>query len=394
MPMQSSSCSGLNRMSTVEPTRTAQDRQAVTPAGRALSITRARKTFRREDGRQVRAIDDVSLDVSAGEIVVLLGPSGCGKTTLLRAVAGLEQPDAGSIDLGGRRLFDAAAGVELPPEARRIGMVFQGYALWPHMSVIQNVAYPLKMRGVARAERLQRARAILDKMHIGELADQNPGRISGGQQQRVALGRALVCGDDLILFDEPLSNVDAKVREHLRLELLTMQRELGFTALYVTHDQEEAMGLATRIAVVDKGRIAQLGTPREVYCTPETLEVARFIGTANELPGEVSGPGQPVSTPVGEIASAGLHRATGGTVTVVTRPEDWRFDPAGGFAGRIVGAAFLGPVSEHVVELDSTDGASHRIVMRAAGVELRQPGVRVTCRLSAEAPLVYDRPAP
>ena len=154
-------------------------------------------------------------------------------------------------------------------------MVFQSYALWPHMTVSQNVEYPMKMRNVPRAERERRVNETLKKMHVGDLADQHPGRLSGGQQQRVALARALVCGDPLILFDEPLSNVDAKVREHLRLEIVTMQRELGFTALYVTHDQEEAMALATRIAVIEAGAIAQIDSPETIYKHPASLGVAR-----------------------------------------------------------------------------------------------------------------------
>lgn len=329
-----------------------------------------------------------------GEFIVLLGPSGCGKTTLLRAVAGLEHPDEGTVRLGDRALFDSTTRVDVPPEDRRIGMVFQSYALWPHMSVSRNVAYPLRMRRVARAERERRTKEILDKMHIGDLAEQNPGRISGGQQQRVALARALVCGDDLILFDEPLSNVDAKVREYLRLEIIAMQREFGFTAVYVTHDQEEAMGLATKIAVIDQGRIAQFGTPQEVYCAPMTLDVARFIGTANELPGEVSGPEGRTTTPIGEIASTGTSRTTGRSVVLLTRPEDWSFDDAGSFTGTVVSAAFLGPVSEHIVLLNSTDGSTHQIVIRGPGVALRPPGTSVTCRLDPTAPLFFDRPSP
>jgi iron(III) transport system ATP-binding protein len=361
--------------------------------GRALSIRGLRKSFRRADGSIVRAIDDVSVEVAAGEFVVLLGPSGCGKTTLLRAAAGLEHPDEGEIRLGDRALFDAAAQIDVPPEARRVGMVFQSYALWPHMSVGRNVAYPLRMRGVTKDERARRAQDLLDKMHIGDLSQQNPSRISGGQQQRVALARALVCGDDLILFDEPLSNVDAQVREYLRLEILAMQRELGFTALYVTHDQEEAMGLATRIAVVDKGRIAQIGTPLEVYSMPATLGVARFIGTANEIQGDVTGSSGQVSTPVGPIATNGRGSATGREVVVLTRPEDWHFDDTGAFSGTIVSAAFLGPVTEHLVELDSSSGQQHRIVMRGPGAGLRAVGARVTCRLDPAAPLLFDRPS-
>lgn len=374
------------------------------PAGvgeTTLSVARLNKTFSRATGETFKAIDDVSIDVKKGELVVLLGPSGCGKTTLLRAVAGLETPDSGSIRLGDRVLFDSVTGLVLPPEARHVGMVFQSYALWPHMTVAQNVAYPLRMRGVGRAERDRRVADILAKMRIGDLAQQHPGRISGGQQQRVALARALVCGDGMILFDEPLSNVDAKVRELLRLEILAMQRDFGFTALYVTHDQEEAMALASRIAVVGRGRIEQLGTPEDVYARPVSLGVARFIGSANELAGRIVAPGV-VETAVGRlsVAPAATEAATGPEVIVLTRPEHWRFAAdgeadamTGTVAGTVVGAAFLGSVSEHVVALDAPGAEPVTLVIRGPATGLRRPGTNVRCRLSADGPLVFARDA-
>lgn len=361
----------------------------------ALSITDLSKSFRRANGDRVRAIDDVSVDVGRGEFVVLLGPSGCGKTTLLRAVAGLEQPDAGAIRLGERALFDQARQLNLPPEARRIGMVFQSYALWPHMTVAQNVAYPLRMRGVPRAERDRRVRDILEKMHIGDLAQQEPGRISGGQQQRVALARALVSGDRLILFDEPLSNVDAKVREHLRREIVTMQRDFGFTALYVTHDQEEAMALATRIAVVGNGKIAQFATAEEIYARPVSLEIARFIGSANELAARVTGDGV-LETAAGcvRVNPAATAHLSEPEVTLLTRPEHWHFaedGDEGALSGQVVSSAFLGPVSEHMVMLDATSDGAVYIVLRGAPVGLRRPGTRVFCRVATDGPLVFAR---
>jgi len=361
----------------------------------ALSIRALNKSFQRANGDRVRAIDDVSFDVACGEFVVLLGPSGCGKTTLLRAVAGLEHPDAGSIRLGGRALFDRGRNLNLPPEDRRIGMVFQSYALWPHMTVAQNVAYPLRMRGIPRGERDRRVSEILEKMHIGDLGHQQPGRISGGQQQRVALARALVCGDELILFDEPLSNVDAKVREYLRLEILTMQREFGFTALYVTHDQEEAMALATRIAVVGNGKITQFGTAEEIYSRPVSLDVARFIGSANELVAQVIGDGV-LDTAVGQVrlsTNATAH-LTQPEVTLLTRPEQWRFVDAmdsDALHGHVVSSAFLGSVSEHVVKLDTVGEEPVRIVIRGAPAGVRPPGARVACKVSPDGPLVFDR---
>ncbi|MBF0673108.1 MAG: ABC transporter ATP-binding protein [Salinibacterium sp.] len=302
---------------------------AATTPEPAVRVTALRKRFRREDGSEVLAINDVSFDVDPGEFIVLLGPSGCGKTTLLRTIAGLETPDEGTIEIAGRALYDSSRGIAAPPERRGISMIFQSYALWPHMTVFKNVAYPLASRkGVrlSKDEVAQRVRTALTQVGIPELEGQYPGQMSGGQQQRVALARALVSNDEVILFDEPLSNVDAKVREQLRLELVSMQRRLGFSALFVTHDQTEAMELATRIAVVDSGRIAQFGTPQEIYSRPATRYVARFIGAINESEGVVAqadASGLVIDTPHGRIAStdtsAGLE--VGDAAVALWRPE-------------------------------------------------------------------------
>ncbi|MHA6667877.1 ABC transporter ATP-binding protein [Homoserinimonas sp. A447] len=294
-----------------------------------VEVSRLRKHFKREDGTIVTAIDNVSFQVSPGEFIVLLGPSGCGKTTLLRAIAGLETPDEGQIDISGRTCFDHERGIAEPPERRGISMIFQSYALWPHMTVFKNIAYPLysrKGRRISKEEVARRVRAALTQVGIPELEAQYPGQMSGGQQQRVALARALVNNDELILFDEPLSNVDAKVREQLRLELVSMQRELGFSALFVTHDQTEAMELATRIAVVDAGRIAQFGTPQEIYAKPATRYVAKFIGAINEVEGVVAEIGSShlvLDTAHGRLSSndlsAGLR--VGDQAVALWRPE-------------------------------------------------------------------------
>lgn len=298
-------------------------------ASPAVRVEGLRKRFRREDGSEVLAINDVTFDVAPGEFIVLLGPSGCGKTTLLRTIAGLESPDEGTIEIGGRTQFSSELGISAPPERRGISMIFQSYALWPHMTVFKNVAYPLTSRKglrLSKAEIAIRVREALTQVGIPELEAQFPSQMSGGQQQRVALARALVSNDDLILFDEPLSNVDAKVREQLRLELVSMQQRLGFSALFVTHDQTEAMELATRIAVVDAGRIAQFATPREIYSAPATRYVARFIGAINESEGrvvDVRAGHMTVETDHGLIVStdtsAGLE--VGDSAVALWRPE-------------------------------------------------------------------------
>jgi iron(III) transport system ATP-binding protein len=230
-----------------------------------ITLLNLSKTFVRRSGEVVRAIDDVTLDINPGEFLVLLGPSGCGKTTMLRSIAGLETPSQGKVIVNDTPLFDAERRLAVPPEQRKMGMIFQSYALWPHMTVYSNVAYPLKMRGVPGKEIRARVHETLALVGIPELTDQYPGQISGGQQQRTALARALVGGSQVVLFDEPLSNGDAKVREQLRFEIKKMHDELGFTGVYVTHDQEEAMALGTRIAVMRAGKIDQLGSSTEVY---------------------------------------------------------------------------------------------------------------------------------
>jgi iron(III) transport system ATP-binding protein len=293
----------------------------------AVALRDIRKHFTRRDGTKVPAIDGIDLDVAQGEFVVLLGPSGCGKTTLLRCIAGLESPDAGDIAIHGDRHFASSQGIDSSPDRRKLGMVFQSYALWPHMKVFSNVAYPLQVRGVRRADVRERVGDVLATVGIGELGGQYPGQLSGGQQQRVALARALVSSEGLILFDEPLSNVDAKVREQLRYEIRRMQQQIGFAAIYVTHDQEEAMEMADRIAVLNNGKIAQLGTAQEIYQTPADLYVAKFIGATNEIGGRVKSIGGDgtaiVSTEAGLLrgilGQGGL--AVGDQVSVIVRPE-------------------------------------------------------------------------
>jgi iron(III) transport system ATP-binding protein len=242
---------------------------------------------RKRFGQSVRAVNNLDLHIDDGELFVLLGPSGCGKTTALRCVGGLEEPDGGSIAIGGDLVADAARGLFIPPERRDVGMVFQSYALWPHMDVAQNVGYPLKVRG-ARGDHIRRGvGAALELVGLSGYERRFPGELSGGQQQRVALARALVAKPRLLLFDEPLSNLDAQLRARLRQDLRSIHGETRFTAVYVTHDHAEAMALADRVAVMNGGCIEQIGTAADIFLSPRTPFTAAFVGFDNILDGRV-----------------------------------------------------------------------------------------------------------
>ncbi|MBV9736124.1 MAG: ABC transporter ATP-binding protein [Acidisphaera sp.] len=236
---------------------------------------------------EVAAVEGVGFAVARGELVTLLGPSGCGKTTTLRAIAGLEQPSAGNIRLAGRTVYSAAERRNVPAERRGVSMVFQSYAIWPHMTVFENVAYGLRVRRLAKAEIERSVGRALDLVQMQALAGRPASRLSGGQQQRVAVARAIAFEPEVLLFDEPLSNLDARLRAAMRLELRELQRRLGITALYVTHDQEEALAISDRVIVMNAGRIEQEGTPEEIYARPCSRFVADFVGAANLIPGRV-----------------------------------------------------------------------------------------------------------
>ena len=267
----------------------------------------------------VCAVDRLSLSIDQGESVALLGPSGCGKTTTLNLMAGFLEPDAGTIWIGDRDV------VGIPPNKRNLGMVFQSYALFPHMTVAENVAFGLKLRRVERSERTSRVVEALEMVRLEGLSDRYPRQLSGGQQQRVSLARALVVRPEIMLFDEPLSNLDAKLREEMRTELLEIQDRVKITSVYVTHDQEEALALADRVAVMTDGHIEQIGTPDEVYESPATAFVAKFLGESNVLPAtvaEVSGPSTICDAGDYRIRSEGNSRfAVGDRVEVVVRTE-------------------------------------------------------------------------
>ena len=263
------------------------------------------------------AVDDLSLDVADGEFVTLLGPSGCGKTTTLRMVAGFIPPDSGDIWFDGRRMND------VPPHRRNTAMVFQSYALFPHMSVAQNVAFGLKMRRLSSSEQAARIEEALQMVSLEGLEQRRPGQLSGGQQQRVALARAIVTRPDILLFDEPLSNLDAKLREKVRLEIRELQRRLGITTLYVTHDQAEALAISDRIVVMNGGRVEQIGDPNQVYRSPRSSFVADFLGAANIIEGRAEGGGL-ISSPVGAFRLESRLGAAAGSVKLSWRPEDMR----------------------------------------------------------------------
>jgi len=256
--------------------------RAVSPRNAAVQVEGLEHSF-----GSVRVLADMSLQVAAGEFVALLGPSGCGKTTLLRAVAGLLRPDAGRIDILGRPVSDARDGLWVAAEQRGLGMVFQDYALWPHMRVAEIVAFPLEARGVAARERPDMVRRALERVRLADMAQRFPGELSGGQQQRVGLARAIVAEPKLLLFDEPLSNLDAGLRAELGWEIASVVKSLGAAAIYVTHDRAEALGLADRVAVLQRGRLVQTGRPPDLFRDPASVEIAKFLQVGNLVPGRV-----------------------------------------------------------------------------------------------------------
>ena len=312
---------------------------------------------------QHTALDGVSFSVRQGGTAALLGPSGCGKTTMLRCLAGLEQPDEGTIRIGGQVVFDAAAGIDLPPEARELGIVFQSYAIWPHMTVAGNVGLPLRVRHVPKAMIRERVARVLGQVGLAGWIDRPAMQLSGGQQQRVALARALVHEPRLVLFDEALSNLDALLREQVRLELKQLQDRLGFTAIYVTHDQAEAFGLAELLVMMSAGRIEALGEPRAVFHRPPTPFVARFLGL-NLLQGTAGAPGEVVLGDGTRLAGIPIGAAApGAPVLLGVRKEHLRF------GGR--GAAPDEWALPATVRTTAFNGLTEEYVLAAAGMELK-----------------------
>jgi len=307
----------------------------------------------------VLAVNRISLKVERGEFVTLLGPSGCGKTTTLRMVAGLEQNTGGRISIGDRVVSDPAAGIFVPPDHRQLGMVFQSYAIWPHMTVFDNVAYPLRIRRRPKAEIRERVMAALRLVEMEKFAERPAPALSGGQQQRVAIARALVFEPQVLLLDEPLSNLDARLRTQMGDEFRALQKRLGITSLYVTHDQEEAMALSDRVIVMQGGRILQIGAPEEIYQRPASRAVAAFFGSPNLLDARVTGceseaDGRFHLTVEGKgwqgHARAGERFEVGAPVLVLVRPENIQIGTQAAingaqmaWSGRIATAIFRGP---------------------------------------------------
>jgi len=306
-----------------------------------LALSRLTKRF-----GEVVAVRDLHLEVPEGKLLTLLGASGCGKTTTLRMIAGLERPSEGVIDIGEVRVF--GGGRTVPAERRQIGMVFQSYAIWPHLSVQENVAYPLRIARVPRSDRERRVKHTLDVVQLGHLAERYPSALSGGQQQRVALARAIVADPRLLLFDEPLSNLDVKLRERMRREIRELQQRLRVTTVYVTHDQQEALAISDFVAVMHEGNIVQLAAPQEIYENPVDQIVADFVGWTNFLGGTVDDEGTLQIDGQRFSCRAGIPARAGTSIVLACRPEDVEIgsEPDEGtvntLPGRLIGTFYAG----------------------------------------------------
>jgi iron(III) transport system ATP-binding protein len=354
-----------------------------------ISVRNLHKTFTFEKGRTA-ALDDVTLEVNQGEFFVLLGPSGSGKTTLLRAIAGLEKPDAGEIVLGGRTLYSSAQGIQLLPEDRGIGMVFQSYAIWPHLSVGENIGLVLthgKMR-LGRSHVEERIRYALNLVQLEDFKDKPARLLSGGQQQRVALARALAVNPKVLLMDEPLSNLDARLREEVRFKIKSLVTSLGITAVYVTHDQVEAMVVADRISVMAGGRVLQVGSPYDLYRSPSSVRVAEFFGSINWLDATMVGE-RTAETEIGVFQTNG-RRLDSDRIVLGIRPEDLQLGAAATagcneFSGEVTSRTFAGDQ----LYVDLKIGA--RILRAKTMADGLEAGSRVSVHVPGEKLIVFPR---
>jgi iron(III) transport system ATP-binding protein len=334
---------------------------------------------------ETRAVDDVTLEVKGGELFFLLGPSGCGKTTCLRTIAGFYQPDEGELLFGDKLMNN------VPPHKRNIGMVFQNYALWPHMTVYENVKYGLNIRKLPSNVKKEKVARVLNVVQMEQYADRNPNQLSGGQQQRIALARALVIEPDILLLDEPLSNLDAKLRLEMRQEIKRIHSESGITSVYVTHDQKEALSLADRMAVMKDGKIVQIGTPREVYNFPLNSFVANFIGETNFIQGNLKSKANGfflLDTPIGEIKSTGKIVSESGKLLCSIRPEsiiisdNQQDNVPNEFEAKISSVVYLGDVEEYWVNVKNSWDV--KVVLHNPGTYERKSGDKVYVRFQPE----------
>ena len=347
-----------------------------------MSEVRIEHVFKRFG--DVTAVSDFDLTVKDGEFVSLLGPSGCGKTTSLRMIAGFERATEGEIYIGDHCVSSHIKNTFVPPEKRDIGMVFQSYAVWPHMTVTENVAYPLKIQKVPKEERAARVAEMLKLVHLDEYGSRYPHQLSGGQQQRVALARALVMRPGLLLLDEPLSNLDAKLRESMRFEISSIQKELGITVIYVTHDQSEAMTMSDRVVVMSRGVIQQIGTPYEIYRNPANKMVADFIGLVNFVEGEIQGDRVYISgTGVSFPNTSGIT----GSATIAVRPENITMSRTSGtIEGTLVHRFYLGDAVDYRVQCKH-----HVIRVIVKGAELKEFTDGEKVYLDFDKIMVFDR---
>lgn len=360
-----------------------------------IEFDRVSKRFERaarRDEPPVVAVHNVSLGVRRGEMLALVGASGSGKTTLLRCLAGLETPDGGRIRIGDRDVFSASQAIDVPVERRDVGLIFQTYALWPHLTVERNVAYPLERRKLPAAQIRSRVADHLDRVECAALAHRYPHELSGGQQQRIALARALVYEPAVVLFDEPLSNLDPSLREHLRAQIRDLQRRVGFTGVYVTHDQAEAFYVGDHIALLSQGELLQTGTPDEIFKSPANPLAARFAGATNAAEGDLVDAGAAfASADLGKIPLGAPFRARGGPCQLLCRPEAIRLvtPKAGSPRAKIVDRVRVGDAIEYALELPG----GNRWRARQRDHDLRfDVGSEVAIELAGDGMFLFERP--
>jgi putative spermidine/putrescine transport system ATP-binding protein len=365
-------------------TNTAPDAAAADgtrPAGGTRGTSVVLRNLSRSFG-VTRALDGLSIDIAPGELLALLGPSGCGKTTALRIVAGFESADTGSVLVDGKDISAVAAA------KRDMGMVFQSYSLFPNMNALDNVGFGLRMRKIGGGERRKRAGELLDLVGLAPQARQYPHQLSGGQQQRVALARALAIEPRVLLLDEPLSALDAKVRLQLREQIRTLQQRLGTTTLFVTHDQEEALSMADRVGVMSKGKLEQIAAPDELYQNPATAFVAEFVGVMNRIPGELQGSGS-VTALGSTVPVRGQAPAGAAAVDVLVRPEGLRMEVRDNGNGIVTTRTFLGSVTRVAIQLDCD--VSVQVDKPSAEAAALAPGASVSVSLPVQPVLVAPR---